>query len=260
MRRAERAAKAVTQDQFDKETDQGAGIVETTLVEIISSIVSGLLPPLQRRMPNSWKDRWNPLKRNTPPATPPAMPKGANNSPTQLNPQKKRNSRVPFLSKAVKWKINIDHIEKGEIKIKQIDSRTGSVVDTYTYQPGRGGQAAQKGYNYQVEVGGCHDYSYVDGVFVREVSRNKVGTLPNGEDINAVELEFYVRELNQFKKKSLPSTMFPPSWDRNMKIQAITEASQNIITSSGRLHTGETSAGIRIDFWLSKSGSEIESA
>lgn len=57
VRRINRASEAKTPEDFDKETDQGANIIETTIVEIISSIVSGLLPPLGEKVPPKWRNK-----------------------------------------------------------------------------------------------------------------------------------------------------------------------------------------------------------
>jgi predicted membrane channel-forming protein YqfA (hemolysin III family) len=74
VRRINRASEAKTPEEFEHETDQGSDIVETSIVEIIISILSGFLPPLGERVPPSWRDKWNPFKHK--PLVPPIDPPG----------------------------------------------------------------------------------------------------------------------------------------------------------------------------------------
>ena len=163
---------------------------------------------------------------------------------------------------------SLNHIQKGQIKIRKINSNNKNDFVEYDYIPGNGGINPQSGFNYKVKsAGGLHQEKFIDGTFIRQIIGTKkkdIGSLPSGETIYTIEIEFFIKELsrntNSYKKKSLPSTLFPDSWSSQKIKEVIEEASRRILEINGRRAIGMTKDGIKIEFWRDLGTDLIETA
>ncbi len=98
--------------------------------------------------------------------------------------------------------------------------------------------------------------SGVPGFWIKVIA----GTLPDGTVIYKANIEFRVKELDQFnpngtlkkegwKGKTEPSTYFPSNWDDNKVAEVVADAYSNAIFS-GRKWVGTTSDGVTIEGYI----------
>ena len=85
----------------------------------------------------------------------------------------------------------------------------------------------------------------------------EIGRLPTGEKVYSGLVEFWVKELNQWKPKDLPSTFFPKNWSEDKIRKIVEEATTNIYYNDRNLYRGVTKQGIKIEFRVNPVTKEI---
>lgn len=175
-----------------------------------------------------------------------------------------------------------DHLEFGHITI-QIVNRPKRLPDgslnpnylgeIYEYVIGKGGRTRAdilSNQNFIVKNwGGSHNFKNIDNVNVRvatpkeSLSGNIASfKLPTGETVRKVQLEYYIKEINTWKLKGDPTTMWPSSWDLTKIKSVIKEATENIYKHipDKRLFRGITQEGYKVEFYINPITKEIETA
>lgn len=189
----------------------------------------------------------------------------------------KENSNLKrFGFKAFKFSSKlINHIKFGHIRVKIVntnlpkklpngDPNPNFIAEVYEYSIGRGGRLPQNllpNQAYKIDaVGGAHFLKELDPSIVRIVENIFTKKLPTGETIRQVKLDIFVKELNAWKFKQSPSTMWPKNWSIDKVKHKISEATENIIEYHNRRFVGKTEDGIMIEFYIDILTKEIQTA
>lgn len=156
------------------------------------------------------------------------------------------------------------HINYGEVTITKVNSRLPKndpkwIVEKYSYRPGSGVKS-KSGFNYLVNPSGMHNFNNLNK-FVRLVGKPILkGKLPSGAKVYECEVEFFVKEINGWKRKDTISTFFPKSWTKTKIRKVVEEAMQNIHIVDRNRRIGITKDGTEIEFWINLQTREVETA
>jgi hypothetical protein len=169
----------------------------------------------------------------------------------------------------------IDHIRFGHIKVTVVNTNVlkklpngepnpNYIAEVYEYTIGQGGRVFQDllpNQAYKIDsVGGAHFLKELDPNSVRIAENVFTKKISTGETVRQVKLDFFVKELNAWKFKNNPSTMWPKNWDIKKVRNIVFEATENIIEHNNRRFVGKTNDGLMIEFYINRSTKEIETA
>ncbi|MEE1897969.1 EndoU domain-containing protein [Flavobacterium rakeshii] len=160
------------------------------------------------------------------------------------------------------------HINYGEIRIKKLNPNFAKndpayVVEEYSYSTtnrGRGGKSPLKKFVYEVEVTGMRSLNNLNKYIKLMGELELLGKLPTSEKIYSGKVQYWIKELNQWKVKKMASTFFPKKWSEVKIRSVIQEASMNIQVKQGNRFVGMTKQGILIEFRVDAASGEITTA
>ena len=84
--------------------------------------------------------------------------------------------------------------------------------------------------------------------------------MSTGEIVRKVQLDYFVKELNDWRLKKHPTTMWPRSWDIEKVRSVVKEATENVTLNYDNLFQGITKEGYNIEFRVNKLTNEIDTA